>query len=224
MILRFISLALNFTYNWLLDLLDPLIVPFVFLICLSLTYCEMKISPAISISRKRHSHQRFLASQSCDLINAIAWYHATTLFKPSKLTTPNWEMVKDREAWRAAIYGIAESQTQLSNWTTTLAVMYCSIISLRTPCLLEFFKHAQLILFLKFLYLLVPLLGHLPPRSLDGLLLLIIQIFVYVSIPPLREVLLQWKGKKRNEFFFSFLKTKMITGSRSDHSRFFLCS
>ena len=69
--------------------------------------------------------------------------------------------------------------------------MYCSIISLRTPCLLEFFKHAPLILFLKFLYLLVPLLGHLPPRSLDGLLLLIIQIFVYVSIPPLREVLLQ---------------------------------
>ena len=27
------------------------------------------------------------------------------------------EMVKDREAWRAAAHGIAESQTQLSNWT-----------------------------------------------------------------------------------------------------------
>ena len=29
------------------------------------------------------------------------------------------EMVKDREAWRAAVHGIAKSQTQLSNKTTT---------------------------------------------------------------------------------------------------------
>ena len=29
------------------------------------------------------------------------------------------EMVKDREAWRAAVRGIAKSQTQLSNKTTT---------------------------------------------------------------------------------------------------------
>ena len=30
-----------------------------------------------------------------------------------------WEIVKDREAWRAAVHGIAKSQTWLSNWTTT---------------------------------------------------------------------------------------------------------
>ena len=30
-----------------------------------------------------------------------------------------WERVKNREAWRAAVCGVAKSQTQLSNWTTT---------------------------------------------------------------------------------------------------------
>ena len=28
-----------------------------------------------------------------------------------------WEMVLDREAWRAAIHGVAKSRTQLSDWT-----------------------------------------------------------------------------------------------------------
>ena len=33
------------------------------------------------------------------------------------------EMVKDREAWRAAVHGVPESQTQLSDWTTTKRIL-----------------------------------------------------------------------------------------------------
>ena len=32
-----------------------------------------------------------------------------------------WDMVKDREAWYAAVHGVAKSQTQLSDWTELVA-------------------------------------------------------------------------------------------------------
>ena len=44
----------------------------------------------------------------------VGWYHQLNGHL-SKL----WEIVKDREAWRAAVHGDTRVRQQLSNWTTT---------------------------------------------------------------------------------------------------------
>ena len=40
------------------------------------------------------------------------------------------ELVKDKEAWRAAVYGVTKSQTRLSNWTELLFVISYICLSL----------------------------------------------------------------------------------------------
>ena len=34
------------------------------------------------------------------------------------------EIVKDREAWRAAVHGVAKSWTQLSDWTEIVVIAH----------------------------------------------------------------------------------------------------
>ena len=37
-----------------------------------------------------------------------------------------WEIVKDREAWHAAVHGVAKSWTQLNDWTNKSSLRWCS--------------------------------------------------------------------------------------------------
>ena len=46
-----------------------------------------------------------------------------------------WETVKDREAWRATVHGVAKSRTRLSDYTTTECLGSVRTVKGRLSCL-----------------------------------------------------------------------------------------
>ena len=63
-----------------------------------------------------------------------------------------WEMVKDWEAWQAAVHGFTNSWTWLSDWTTNMICLFQCLILMYLKCYYIILFH----------FILVHLLLHLP--------------------------------------------------------------
>ena len=97
-------------------------------LCLMTLFIFSTTMPCTSSSLSQENRQLslFLGGSSSSILSIIS--NSGPMASPAQLSLSKlWEMVKDREAWRAVVHGVTKNWTRLSDWTEPNYSTACSV-------------------------------------------------------------------------------------------------
>ena len=81
-------------------------------------WLKLKLQSFGHLMQRAASMERTLMLRKIDSKRRKGWQKMRWLDSMDMSFSKLWEIVEDREAWRAAVHGVTKGETWLSNWTT----------------------------------------------------------------------------------------------------------